>query len=85
MQWGPLQGKSRGGESERGRKGASLGEGPLTFGIHFGHILGKVRSQKCVENTVVTKMPKCAKNVAQGAQRDAKSDQNGAKSGPNSA
>ena len=34
---------------------------------------------------VVAKMPKCAKNVGQGAQRDAKSDQNGAKSGPKSA
>ena len=33
--WGPLQGKTRGGESERGRMGKSLGEGHLHFGANL--------------------------------------------------
>ena len=35
LNWGPLQGKTRGGESERGRMGNDLEEGPLPFWCQF--------------------------------------------------
>ena len=46
---GPLQGKSRGGESERGRIGKTLEEGPLPFWCH----LGEQARSKILKKTVL--------------------------------
>ena len=45
-QWGPLQGKSRGGESERGRMGNHLEVGPKSVGPCFVYFLCFLEVQK---------------------------------------